>query len=128
MIELGDIADRTNGRTGRPTHIVPQAVSDRSVVILDDSPERRPIRKHFGPEPVLDGVTFEVRPGERIGLVGPNGSGKTTLLRILAGHEDADAGACQLHPAARLGYLEQQPDFDARPDALTTRPRARWPI
>ena len=31
------------------------------------------LRKHFGPEPVLDGVTFEVRAGERIGLAGPNG-------------------------------------------------------
>ena len=46
------------------------------------------LRKHFGPEPVLDGVRFEVRPGDRIGLVGPNGSGKTTLLRILAGREE----------------------------------------
>jgi ATP-binding cassette, subfamily F, member 3 len=71
------------------------------------------VRKHFGPEPVLDGVSFEVRPGDRIGLVGPNGSGKTTLLRILAGHEEANGGSCQVHPAAHLGYLEQQPRFDA---------------
>ena len=60
------------------------------------------VRKHFGPEPVLDGVTFEVRPGERIGLVGPNGSGKTTLLRILAGKEDADGGAFALPPGRRI--------------------------
>lgn len=71
------------------------------------------IQKHFGPEPVLNGVTFEVRPGDRIGLVGPNGSGKTTLLRIVAGKDDADAGSCQFHSAAHLGYLEQQPRFDA---------------
>jgi ATP-binding cassette subfamily F protein 3 len=70
------------------------------------------IRKHYGPEPVLDGVTFDVRPGQRIGLVGPNGTGKTTLLRILAGRDDPDAGTCQLHPSLRLGYLEQQPVFD----------------
>ncbi len=57
--------------------------------------------------------SFEVRPGDRIGLVGPNGSGKTTLLRILAGKDEADAGSCQIHSAARLGYLEQQPHFDA---------------
>jgi ATP-binding cassette, subfamily F, member 3 len=69
------------------------------------------VRKHFGPEPVLDGVTFELRAGERVGLVGPNGSGKTTLMRILAGREDPDAGAVRLHPSLHLGYLEQQPDW-----------------
>ena len=67
------------------------------------------IQKHFGPEPVLDGVTLQVRPGERIGLVGPNGSGKTTLLRILAGLEEADRGRLERHPALHPGYLEQQP-------------------
>ncbi len=67
------------------------------------------IRKHFGPEPVLDGVTFSVHSGERIGLVGPNGTGKTTLLRILAGKADPDAGKLELHPSVTVGYLEQQP-------------------
>ncbi len=71
------------------------------------------VKRQFGPEPVLDGVTFEVRPGDRIGLVGPNGSGKTTLLRILAGKDEADAGSYEVHSAARLGYLEQQPHFEA---------------
>ncbi|HEY2148881.1 MAG TPA: ABC-F family ATP-binding cassette domain-containing protein, partial [Pirellulales bacterium] len=65
--------------------------------------------KHFGPEPVLDGVSFELRPGERIGLVGPNGAGKTTLLKIIAGVDSADSGIAELHPSARLSYLEQQP-------------------
>ncbi|HVU89649.1 MAG TPA: ABC-F family ATP-binding cassette domain-containing protein [Pirellulales bacterium] len=67
------------------------------------------IVKHFGPDPVLDGVTFEVRPGDKIGLVGPNGAGKTTLLSILAGHQSADGGTVELHSSARLDYLEQQP-------------------
>jgi ATP-binding cassette subfamily F protein 3 len=69
------------------------------------------VTKHYGPEPVLAGASFEVRPHERIGLVGPNGAGKTTLLRICAGLESSDSGRVELHPSARLAYLEQQPQF-----------------
>ncbi|MDX1948507.1 MAG: ABC-F family ATP-binding cassette domain-containing protein [Pirellulaceae bacterium] len=67
--------------------------------------------KHFGAEPVLAGVTFDIRPGERVSLVGPNGAGKTTLMRIIAGAEEADSGRVELHASAKLGYLEQHPEF-----------------
>lgn len=71
------------------------------------------ITKRFGPDPVLDRVTFEVYRGQRIAIVGPNGSGKTTLLRILAGEEEADAGEVHRGGGVRVGYLEQQPEFQA---------------
>src|SRR6186713_2916561 len=70
------------------------------------------IVKHYGPEPVLDGVTFDIRPGERVSLVGPNGAGKTTLMRIIAGQEEADSGHVDIHSSSTLGYLEQQPEFE----------------
>lgn len=73
----------------------------------------RDLHKRYGPDPVLEGVTFDVRAGERIALVGPNGSGKTTILRVLAGRDEPDAGTIELAGSARVGYLEQQPQFPA---------------
>ncbi len=54
------------------------------------------VSKSFGPNRVLDGVSFAVDRGEVIGLVGPSGSGKSTLLRVLVGLERAEAGTVRL--------------------------------
>ena len=67
--------------------------------------------RQFDAEPVLNRATFDVRDGDRIGLVGPNGAGKTTLLRILAELDHADSGQIQLATSAEVVLLEQQPDF-----------------
>ncbi|MBA5724545.1 ABC-F family ATP-binding cassette domain-containing protein [Candidatus Liberibacter sp.] len=54
---------------------------------------------------------LSVKPGERICLVGRNGSGKSTLLKIAAGFMEPQSGDVFLNTSARLGYLEQNPDF-----------------
>lgn len=73
------------------------------------------ITKHFNRRPVLDDVSFSVRPGEVLGLIGPNGSGKTTLFECLAGLMPADAGTIksnnkELAPSRRKGALFYLPD------------------
>jgi ATP-binding cassette subfamily F protein 3 len=70
------------------------------------------ISKTYGSTVMLDNVSFVIRPGDRVGLVGPNGCGKTTLLRIIAGAERPDSGRISLDRSATLGYLPQGMEFD----------------
>ena len=73
------------------------------------------IAKSYGAETILDGASLLVRPGARIGVVGPNGSGKTTLLRVLAGLDEPDEGSLERRPPTlTVGHLAQE--VDARPD------------
>ncbi|MFE0044891.1 ribosomal protection-like ABC-F family protein [Streptomyces albireticuli] len=64
-----------------------------------------------GDRPLLDDVTFTVRPGERIGVVGENGAGKSTLLRLLAGRERPDDGAVVVTAGGGIGHLGQTPEL-----------------
>ncbi|MCZ6747303.1 MAG: ABC-F family ATP-binding cassette domain-containing protein [Acidobacteria bacterium] len=66
------------------------------------------IEKRYGPQILFQDLSWHIRPGERIGLVGANGAGKTTLVRILSGREEPDAGRVQKAKAARIGYLPQE--------------------
>jgi ATP-binding cassette subfamily F protein 3 len=58
--------------------------------------------------PLFAQVSFEVNPGDHIGIVGPNGAGKTTLLRILAGQLDPHAGAVAKRQHLRVSYVPQE--------------------
>jgi ATP-binding cassette subfamily F protein uup len=80
------------------------------------------VDKTYGDRKLLDGITFLVGDGERVGLVGPNGCGKSTLLRLLAGDEVPDEGKRIVRRGLRVGYLPQEPWID--PD-LTIREAAR---
>ncbi len=84
------------------------------------------LAKRFGQRSAVDGVGFEVSPGEIYGLLGPNGAGKTTTIKMICGLLDADAGSVRIcgRPLAELsvrslvGYVPQDialyPDLSAR--------------
>lgn len=65
------------------------------------------IKKNYGLKNVLDGVSFEIKTGEKIALIGDNGSGKSTILKIISGEEKADSGKVNIRKEAEIGYLKQ---------------------
>src|SRR5262249_37627172 len=78
-------------------------IRSREVLLADR------VTKRHGERRLFADLSFTVTPGARIALVGPNGAGKTTLLRLLLGTEAPDAGRARRRPAARIGYLAQEP-------------------
>ncbi|UXR71145.1 ribosomal protection-like ABC-F family protein [Staphylococcus sp. IVB6240] len=66
------------------------------------------ISKSFDGETIFDDVNFEVKTGERIGIVGRNGAGKSTLMKIIAGVESYESGHISKIKNLKMGYLTQQ--------------------
>ncbi len=60
---------------------------------------------------ILDGLTFQIDQGERVGLLGKNGAGKTTLFKILTGELDYDEGEVSIAPGKTLGLISQIPVY-----------------
>ena len=75
--------------------------------------------KRYVDRVVLDRVSFTVRPGERVGVIGENGSGKSTLLRLLSAREEPDGGAVEIRAQGGVGYLPQV--LDLPPQATVAR-------
>ncbi len=69
------------------------------------------LAKYFGGSRLFSEVSFLIRGGEKIGIIGPNGCGKTTLLNILLGKDGDFKGRARLGEWVRYGYLGQEVEF-----------------
>jgi ATPase subunit of ABC transporter with duplicated ATPase domains len=65
------------------------------------------ISKQYGRQVLFVDASFQLNPGEKVGLVGPNGSGKTTLFRMITGEEQADEGDVSVPRKLSIGYFRQ---------------------
>jgi ATP-binding cassette ChvD family protein len=74
--------------------------------------EAKGLTKAYGPNMLLDDVSFSIPPGAIVGIVGPNGAGKTTLFRMLVGEEQPDAGTLRIGETVQLAYVDQHRTLD----------------
>src|SRR6266404_5827740 len=65
------------------------------------------INKQYGKQLIFVDASFQLNPGEKVGLVGPNGSGKTTLFRMVVGEEEPDEGDVSVPKRMTIGYFRQ---------------------
>ena len=86
------------------------------------------LQKSYADRTLFSNVSFEIRSGERVGLIGVNGSGKTTLMRILMGKEPYDGGSFGMRQGTKLSYVEQIPKLDADTDLYTFTLEAFRPL
>src|SRR3989442_2528263 len=65
------------------------------------------VNKQYGKQVLFVDASFQLNPGEKVGLVGPNGAGKTTILRMIAGEETPDDGEVSIPKKLTIGYFRQ---------------------
>ncbi|MBE5922238.1 MAG: ABC-F type ribosomal protection protein [Lachnospiraceae bacterium] len=80
----------------------PNTVSGNDVLSAKD------LAKSFGDKHLFSGLSFEIKRGERIALIGNNGTGKTTILKMIHGTLDMDAGEIRIGTKVQIGYFDQE--------------------
>jgi ATPase subunit of ABC transporter with duplicated ATPase domains len=86
------------------------------------------INKQYGKQLLFVDASFQLNPGEKVGLVGPNGAGKTTLFRMVVGEETPDEGAVSVPKKLTIGYFRQDVEEMQGRSVLDEANRAnRWP-
>jgi len=85
------------------------------------------VTKQFATKVLLQDASAHLRPGTRVGLVGPNGVGKTTLLRLILGEQGLDDGRIRKRPRLRIGYLPQELESIPGNTVLDATHRGQFP-
>ena len=80
----------------------PRVVSGNDVLTVED------LAKSFPQQKLFSNISFQIKRGERVALIGNNGTGKTTMLKILNGLLDADTGSFSLGAKVQIGYYDQE--------------------
>ncbi|MFN4244009.1 MAG: ABC-F family ATP-binding cassette domain-containing protein [Tepidisphaerales bacterium] len=102
LLESGELVQRVEGQQQIHLRFHTDLRSGDRVLRVEG------LRKSFGERVLWQDVAFELRRGERVGVVGPNGSGKSTLLRCVLGEVDADDGDVTWGANLRIGYYDQR--------------------
>ena len=66
------------------------------------------LAKAYGPQKLFSDLSFEIKRGEKVAIIGNNGTGKTTILKIINGQVDADGGEVKLGTKVHVGYYDQE--------------------
>jgi len=101
--ELASQSERD--KVGRAQIIIPNGPRLGGKVI-----EIKDLKKGYGDNLLIDGLTFDLPPGGIVGVIGPNGAGKSTFFRMLTGQEQPDAGEITYGDTVKLSYVDQSRD------------------
>src|SRR6476620_3874986 len=84
--------------------------SANSSTLVDSMISFARISKQYGRQILFVDASFQLNPGEKVGLVGPNGAGKSTLFRMIVGEEGADDGTVTVPRKISIGVFRQEVD------------------
>jgi len=101
--EMAETSERE--KVGRAQIIIPNGPRLGGKVIEIDS-----LKKGYGDNLLIDGLTFSLPPGGIVGVIGPNGAGKSTFFRMLTGQEAPDEGSIEYGDTVKLSYVDQSRD------------------
>jgi len=96
------LAEEANVKLDRVEIHIPAGPRLGDVVV-----EARGVTKGYGDRLLMEDLSFSLRPGGIVGVIGANGAGKTTLFRMIAGEESADDGELVIGPSVELAYVDQ---------------------